>query len=100
MIVRIFRVVVYDDSVDDFKDFLSDTALPFLREQAGLVSVQLGLPRPETPTEFCLIMTWDSAEALAAAVGSDWRKPYIHPEETGIVKERHVHHYELAETDG
>lgn len=97
MIVRIFRVIIHEDRVDDFKAFMLDTALPLMRSQKGLVSIQPCLPRPETPTEFCLVMIWESIEALAEFAGPEWQRPHIHPDEEGIVKERFLHHYELAD---
>lgn len=97
MIVRIFRAVIFDEKVPEFRDFLLGTALPLMHRQDGLVSITPCLPRPETPNEFCLVMVWESVEALAAFAGEDWRQPHVLPEEEGIVKERHLHHYELAQ---
>ncbi|GGH20675.1 hypothetical protein SAMN05444007_101437 [Cribrihabitans marinus] len=96
MIVRIFRAVIHDDKIPSFQNFMLETALPLMRAQPGLVSIQACLPRPETPNEFCLVMVWESVESLAAFAGEDWRKPHVHPDEEGIVKERYLHHYELA----
>ncbi|MCA0869621.1 antibiotic biosynthesis monooxygenase [Seohaeicola saemankumensis] len=98
MIVRIFRVVIYEEKIESFKSFMLETAMPLMRQQEGLVSIQPCLPRPETPTEFCLIMVWKSLDALVAFAGRDWQQPHIHPDEEGIVRERHLHHYELAAT--
>lgn len=98
MIVRIFRAVIHDDKVDHFRAFMLETALPLMREQPGMVSITACLPRPETPNEFCLVMVWESVEALAAFAGDDWHQPHVHPDEEGIVKARYLHHYELAET--
>lgn len=98
MIVRIFRAVIHDDRIDHFRAFMLDTAMPLMRRQPGMVSITPCLPRPETPNEFCLVMVWDSVEAMAAFAGDDWQQPHVHPDEEGIVKERFLHHYELAET--
>ncbi|TMV08032.1 antibiotic biosynthesis monooxygenase [Ruegeria sediminis] len=97
MIVRIFRAVIFDDKVAEFRKFLIGTALPFMRKQKGLVSITPCLPRAETPNEFCLVMVWETVDALAAFAGEDWRKPHVLPEEEGIVKERFLHHYDLAQ---
>lgn len=97
MIVRIFRAVIHEDKVEEFKAFLLGTALPLMRKQAGLVSILPCLPRAGAPNEFCLVMTWESVEALADFAGPDWQKPHIMPEEEGVVMERFLHHYDLAE---
>jgi len=97
MIVRIFRVVAHADRRDAFAEFFTGTALPLVRRQPGLVSVTAGLPMPDTPDEFSMVMIWRDVEALMAFAGEDWRRPHVHPDEEGIVKERHLHHYALAE---
>ena len=96
MIVRVFQVTVHDGRRDRFEDFFLNTALPLMREQPGLVSLTAGLPRAETPNEFCMVMVWRDLEAMKAFVGEDWRDPHIHPDEAELVRERTIHHYELA----
>lgn len=51
MILRIFRVTVFDDKIDTFRDFFLDTAVPLMRSTEGIEEIHFGLPRPETPTE-------------------------------------------------
>ncbi|MFC3616037.1 antibiotic biosynthesis monooxygenase family protein [Lutimaribacter marinistellae] len=97
MIVRIFRAVIFDEKIDEFRTFMLETALPLMKAQPGLVSISPCLPRRENPNEFCLVMVWETVEALAAFAGEDWQKPHVHPDEAGIVKERFLHHYDLAE---
>jgi heme-degrading monooxygenase HmoA len=96
MIVRVFRVVVHDGMQETFRRFFLETALPLMRRQPGLISVTPGLPRDETPDEFCMVMVWRDLEALKAFAGEDWQHPHIHPDETGFVRKRYLHHYELA----
>lgn len=97
MIVRVFRVVVHDGRQDEFSTFFRDTALPLVRRQPGLVSVVAGLPRPETPDEFCMVMVWRDVAALKAFAGDDWREAHVHPDEADLVRERSVHHYDLLD---
>ncbi len=97
MIVRVFRVVVHDGKEREFEAFFRDTALPLMRSQEGLVSITPGLPRPETPTEFCMVMVWRDLDALKAFAGEDWQHAHIHPDEALLVRERSVHHYELLD---
>lgn len=96
MIIRVFRVTVYDDKVEDFRDFFLNTAVPLMRETKGIETIHFGLPLPETPNQFAIVMIWRDLEALKAFVGEDWQAPHIHPDEKGIVKERYLDHYELA----
>ena len=97
MIVRVFRVTVHDGKQAEFSEFFKNTALPLVQSQPGIVSVTAGLPRPETPNEFCMVMVWRNVEALKAFAGEDWRKPHIHPDEAETMRDRSLHHYELVE---
>ena len=96
MIVRVFRAVVHEGRQDAFREFFLNTALPLVEKQAGIVSVTPGLPRPETPTEFSMIMVWQSVDALKGFAGEDWREAHIHPDAADKIREWSVHHYELA----
>lgn len=97
MIVRVFRVVVHDGKQTEFGDFFHNTALPLVQSQPGLVSVTAGAPRPETPTEFCMVMVWRDVAWLKGFAGEDWREAHIHPDEADLVRERSVRHYDLVE---
>lgn len=97
MILRIFRVETEPGAIETFRDFFLNTALPLMRSTEGCLSVIAGLPRPETPTHFAMIMTWRDEAALEAFVGGDWRTPHIAPEEEGVVRARWLDHYTLAE---
>lgn len=96
MIVRVFRGTVFDDKIDEFRDFFLNTAVPPMTGTEGVETIHFGLPRPETPNHFAILMIWRDLKALRAFAGEDWRKPHVHPDEEGIVKERHLDHYELA----
>ena len=96
MIVRVFRVVVHNGKRDEFERFFRETAIPLTQGQPGIVSITSGVPRPETPNEFCMVMVWETLEAMKKFVGDDWQSAHIHPDEAGLVRERSIHHYELA----
>jgi heme-degrading monooxygenase HmoA len=95
MILRIFRVVTEPGKRKTFETFFRETAVPLMRGTDGVEHVHFGLPRPETPDEFCIAMVWRDVDALRAFVGDDWRTPHIHPDEAGIVKDRFLHHYDV-----
>lgn len=96
MIIRVFRVVVQDGKRKQFETFFRETAIPLVNAQPGIVSVTAGVPRDETPDEFCMVMVWESLEAMKDFVGEDWRSAHVHPDEADLVRERSIHHYELA----
>ncbi len=95
MIVRIFRVTTHPGQRARFETFFRETAVPLMRATEGIEDITFCLPRPETPDDFAIVMVWRDLDALRAFVGDDWQVPHIHPEEEGIVRARHLHHYEL-----
>ena len=97
MIVRVFRATVHNGQQDRFAVFFKETALPLVRSQDGLVAVTACMPRPETSTEFCMVMHWRDVDAIRAFAGDDWQSAHIHPDEAGMVRETHLHHYELLD---
>lgn len=97
MIVRVFRATVHEGRQEAFGRFFRETALPLVQSQPGLVSVTAGMPRPETPTEFCMVMVWRDLEALKGFTGEGWRDAHVHPDEADLVRESFVHHYEMVE---
>lgn len=97
MIVRIFRVVVQPGKRAEFERFFRETAIPLMQRQEGLLTLIPCLPRAETPDEFAMVMVWRDLAAMQAFVGEDWRSAHVHPDEAALVRERFIHHYELAE---
>ena len=96
MIVRVFQVTIFEGRESEFEDFFRNTAKPLVESQPGIVSVTAGVPRPETPNQFCMVMVWKDVDSLRAFAGEDWREPHIHPDEADLVKGRALHHYELV----
>ncbi len=97
MILRVFQVTTHDGKEAEFETFFRETALPLMKAQPGLISLIPGLPRPETPNQFCMVMVWRDLEAMKAFVGEEWRNPHIHPDEARLVKARTITHYEPLE---
>ncbi|KIC07936.1 antibiotic biosynthesis monooxygenase [Leisingera sp. ANG-M1] len=95
MIIRVFRATVREDKIQDFKAFLTGSAVPHVRRQPGLISVTAGLPRPDSPATFCVVMVWESVEALQAFAGEDWEQPHVLPEEDPMVLSRQIDHYDM-----
>jgi len=97
MILRIFRAIVHDGRQGEFEAFILDKALPLTRAQDGLVSVAVGLPRSESPNEFSMLTVWRDLAALKGFTGDSWRETVVLPEEAHLLRETHLHHYEVAD---
>ena len=97
MIIRVFQVTTHPGKEEEFSRFFHDTAIPLMQRTEGLHSVTFGAARSESPTEFCMVMVWESLEALVAFVGEDYANPHILPEEAVMVQARSIKHYDLIE---
>lgn len=98
MILRIFRAIVHDGRQSDFEKFIRGKALPLTRAQQGLLFVTVGLPRSESPNEFSMVTAWRDLEALKGFTGESWRQAVVLPEETHMLRDSYLHHYEVAES--
>ncbi|MHC5066322.1 MAG: antibiotic biosynthesis monooxygenase family protein [Planctomycetota bacterium] len=96
MIIRVFRARVHPGKEKEFERFFVDTALPYVRAQAGLVSAQVGLPVPASPQEFCMHMVWRDLKSVQAFAGDDWQTAVVHPDESHLLAETFVSHYQLV----
>ena len=96
-IVRVFRATVHTGKEAEFASFFLNDAVPLLRKHKGLVSIQIGLPREETPQQFLMTTVWKSVEALAEFSGENWREAVIDPREEHLLAGVHVDHYHEAE---
>ena len=97
MIMRVFQVTTHLGKESEFGKFFYETAIPLMKRTPGLVSVTPGAPRPESPTEFCMVMIWKDIESLKAFVGEDYESAHIHSDEAELVAARTINHYELVE---
>jgi heme-degrading monooxygenase HmoA len=98
MIMRVFQVSTHPGKEAEFAKFFHETAIPLMKRTPGLVSVTPGAPRPESPTEFCMVMIWKDLESLKAFVGKDYQSAHIHPDEAELVRARTIKHYEMVQT--
>jgi quinol monooxygenase YgiN len=97
MIMRVFQVTTHAGKEAEFGKFFHETAIPLMKRTPGLVSVMPGAPRPDSPTEFCMVMVWKDLESLKAFVGEDYQSPHIDPAEADLVASRTIKHYELVQ---
>ena len=96
MILRVFRAIIHDGKQDEFRRFFLGKALPNVRNQPGLISASVGLPRSESPNEFSMVMVWKDVEALRGFAGENWQQAVIDPDEVHLLKATHLYHYDLA----
>ena len=97
MIIRFFRATTHEGKSDEFRSLFLETILPLIRSQEGIVSATVGLPHDGSPNEFSMIMVWRDLDAVRAFAGEEWDRAVVLPEEAHLLRETHVHHYELAE---
>ena len=97
MIMRVFQVSTHTGKEAEFSKFFHETAIPLMKRTPGLVSIIPGAPRPESPTEFCMVMIWEDLDSLKAFVGEDYESAHIHADEAELVSARTIKHYSLVE---
>jgi hypothetical protein len=67
-----------------------------VRKTPGLISIVPGALRPDSPTEFCMVMVWKDLDLLKAFVGDDYQSAHVHPDEAELVRTRTISHYVLV----
>ncbi|WP_068115429.1 antibiotic biosynthesis monooxygenase family protein [Tropicimonas marinistellae] len=97
MIMRIFQVSTHPGKEAEFAEFFHKTAIPMMQSTPGLLQLLPGTPHGDHPTEFSMVMVWDSLESLKAFVGEDYTEAHIDPSERDLVRFRRISHYELAD---
>lgn len=96
-VIRVFQVETRPGKEAEFEAFFRETVMPLMTSQPGIEQLVFGLPRPETPGRFCIVMVWKNLEAMKAFVGEEWQNPHLLPEEAVLIADRSIRHYELAE---
>ena len=97
MIMRVFQVTTHPGKEAEFGKFFHETAIPLMKSTPGLKALYPGAPREGSPREFCMVMVWESLDALKAFVGEDYDSPHIHDDEAELVAARTIRHYEFVE---
>ena len=98
MILRIFQVTTHPGKEAEFAKFFHETAIPLMKRTEGLVAVYPGAPRPDSPTEFCMVMMWKDLASLKAFVGEDYQNAHILSQEAELVAARTIKHYDLVDS--
>jgi heme-degrading monooxygenase HmoA len=94
MIIRVFRPTIHSGMESEFESFLRDTAVPLVSRQAGLVAQYVGRPHDQSSAEYVYVTVWEDVESIRAFVGERWQDAVIEPEETHLLKDTWIGHYE------
>ena len=96
LVIRMFRATIKRGSEQQFQAFFLEEALPMVRRQDGLVSVQVGLPLESSPSQFSMVTTWKDLASIKRFAGANWEQAVIDPREAPFIEESFVTHYYAA----
>ena len=97
MIIRVFRVTVRPGAEEAYERLIAEKAVPLMEKHDGLLNLQIGRPRPESPGEYVMVSTWLDQESMERFTGPGWREPVVLPGEADLVGSAAVSHYESIE---
>ena len=92
-IIRLFRATIKRGAEQHFQAFFLEEALPMVRRQDGLISVQVGLPVETSPSQFSMVTTWEDLPSVKKFAGANWEQAVIDPREAPFIEESSVTHY-------
>jgi heme-degrading monooxygenase HmoA len=95
-VIRMFRATIKRGAERDFQSFFLEEALPMVKRQDGLVSVQVGLPLESSPSQFSMVTTWKDLASVKKFAGANWEQAVIDPREAPFIEESFVTHYYAA----
>ena len=93
MILRIFRAVVREGRVDEFKQLVQEQSIPWLKESDGMLGYFPGQPFGENTREFTMVTLWRDIESLKSFCGEDWNNPVVTDDEVPLVEAMYAEHY-------
>lgn len=98
MIIRVWTCRLKSGAEKAFQKFALEDALPLLRRQDGCLNGFFGFDDSQ-PVKAVVVTVWRDLEALKGFTGEDWREPFLHPNEAGLLAEKpKVEHYSLLGT--
>jgi len=95
MIIRVFRPTVRRGKEREFESFLSETAVPLVSQQPGIVAQHVGKPRDPSSTECLYVTVWEDVESIQAFAGEHWQQVVITPDEEHLLEDTWIQHYDL-----
>ncbi len=93
MIVRVFRAVIYEDRIAEFKQLVREQSIPWLEKSDGMLGYFPGEPYGSNKREFTMITLWRDIDALEAFAGKDWDNPVVTDDEAPLVEAMFADHY-------
>ncbi len=93
MIVRVFRAVIYEDRIAEFKQLVREQSIPWLEKSDGMLGYFPGEPYGSNKREFTIITLWRDIDALEAFAGKDWDNPVVTDDEAPLVEAMFADHY-------
>ena len=93
MIIRVFRAVIRDGKVDEFKKLVQEQSIPWLTESDGMLGYFPGQPFEENDREFTMITLWRDLDSIKLFCGDDWNNPVVTEDETPLVEAMYAEHY-------
>jgi quinol monooxygenase YgiN len=93
MIIRIFRAMIRENQVSEFKQMVQNQSIPWLESSEGMLGYFPGEPFGENAREFVMITLWRDLDALEAFAGTDWDSPVVTEDEAPLVEAMFADHY-------
>ncbi|MEM1946550.1 MAG: antibiotic biosynthesis monooxygenase [Candidatus Caldarchaeum sp.] len=95
MIIRVWTCTLKAGAEKAFERFALEDALPLLKRRDGCLNAFFGVDDSK-PARAVVVTVWRDLEALKGFTGENWREPYIHPNEAGLLAEKpKVEHFTL-----
>jgi heme-degrading monooxygenase HmoA len=94
VVIRVFRPTIHPGKEREFEAFLTETAMPLVSRQSGIIAQHIGRPRDEASTEYLYITIWEDVESIRAFAGEHWDEAVITPDEEHLLKDTWIGHYE------
>lgn len=93
MILRVFRAVIRDGQVEDFKRLVQEQSIPWLKESDGMLGYFPGQPFGTNKNEFTMVTLWRDLDSIKAFCGDDWDNPVVTEDEEPLVETMYAEHY-------
>jgi hypothetical protein len=94
MILRVFRAVIRENRIDDFKRLVQEQSIPWLVASDGMLGYFAGEPFGENEREFTMVTLWRDLNSIKAFCGDDWNNPIVTEDEEPLVEAMYAEHYQ------
>ncbi len=79
MIIRIFRVRIYEQLREEFEGKFATVSVKAVEAASGLQSVSIYRPTEWSPDDYAMVSIWNSEDDVRYFAGEDWNKAFIPP---------------------